>query len=193
MEHKDLDTFYPKNQTAWRKWLQKNHASKQSIWLVFFNKSSVKPTISWSNAVDEALCFGWIDSKKISIDSETSLQYFSKRKAVSTWSKINKVKIQRLIDEDLMAEAGYKSIEIAKQNGSWTILDDVEELTIPKDLEKEFKKHPGSKTFFTSLSRSVKKMILQWIVLAKRTETRQKRIIEIADLAAKKLKPKQFG
>lgn len=89
-------------------------------------------------------------------------------------------------------QAGYESIEIAKQNGYWSILDEVEELIIPKDLEKAFKTRKGSKAFFTGLSKSVKKAILQWLVLAKRPETRQKRIAEIADLAAQQLKPKQF-
>lgn len=91
-----------------------------------------------------------------------------------------------------MTKAGFDSIETAKQNGSWTILDDVEELKIPKDLAKEFKSQPGSKDYFLSLSKSAKKSILQWLVLAKRPETRQRRIDEIAELAAQKLKPKQF-
>ena len=192
MTEKEIEIFYPTSQAAWRKWLQKHHLSKQSVWLVFYNKASLKPTLSWSDAVDEALCFGWIDSKKVSIDHEKSHQFFSKRKAKSTWSKINKVKIERLIENGLMSEAGLSSIETAKQNGSWTILDDVEELIIPKDLTKEFKNHPGSKEYFMSLSKSVKKGMLQWLVLAKRPETRQKRITEIAELAAQKLKPKQF-
>jgi uncharacterized protein YdeI (YjbR/CyaY-like superfamily) len=192
MQENNIDVFYPKSKLEWRKWLQKNHQSKQSVWLVFYNKSSTKPTISWSEAVDEALCFGWIDSKKIAIDTETSHQFFSKRKAKSTWSKINKNKIANLITDGLMAEAGLQSIEVAKQNGSWTILDEVEELIIPKDLEKAFKSYPGSKEFFLSLSKSTKKGFLQWIVLAKLPETRQKRIGEIAELASQKLKPKQF-
>ncbi|MCD6066899.1 MAG: hypothetical protein K0S33_1725 [Bacteroidetes bacterium] len=150
------------------------------------------PSISWSEAVDEALCFGWIDSTRKSLDDEKFMQFFSKRKAVSTWSKVNKEKVRQLIEQGLMTEAGLASIETAKQNGSWNILDGVEELTIPKDLEKEFKIHKGSKPFFLSLSKSVRKMILQWIVLAKRPETRQKRISEVAELAAQNLKPKQF-
>lgn len=97
------------------------------------------------------------------------------------------------MEEKLIAEAGYESIEIAKKNGSLAILDDVEELVIPKDLEKAFKAHKGSKDYFLSLSKSFRKSILQWLVLAKRPETRQKRIYEIADLASQKLKPKQFG
>lgn len=188
----EIEVFYPKNLAAWRKWLTKNHLSKQSVWLVLYVKSSEQPSITWSEAVDVALCFGWIDSKKVKIDEETSHQFFSKRKAQSTWSKINKEKVKQLIDSGLMTEAGYESIEIAKQNGSWTILDEVEELIIPKDLDRTFKKYKGAKDYFLSLSRTVRKMILQWIVLAKRPETRQKRIDEIAEKAGQKRKPKQF-
>lgn len=184
--------FYPASLSEWREWLMTNHLTEQSVWLVFHTKSSGKPSITWSDAVDEALCFGWIDSKKIRIDTSTSHQFFSKRKPQSTWSKINKEKVQRLIDGQLMTDAGYKSIEIAKQNGSWIILDDVEALIIPGDLENAFGKHPGSKDYFLSLSKTIKKMLLQWIVLAKRPETRQKRINEIAVLAEQKKKPKSF-
>jgi len=188
----EIEIFYPTSQADWRKWLEKNHLSKQSVWLVFYSKSSKKPSISWSEAVDVALCFGWIDSKKIKIDDEKSHQFFSKRKHNSTWSKINKEKIQQLIENGLVTQAGLDIIEIAKQNGSWTILDDVEELIIPNDLEKAFKKHNGSKDYFLSLSKTVRKMMLQWVVLAKRPETRQKRIDEIAELAGQNNKPKQF-
>lgn len=188
----EIEIFYPASLTAWRKWLEKNHLSKQSVWLVFYNKTSAKPSISWRDAVDVALCFGWIDSKKIAIDKERSHQFFSKRKAKSTWSKINKDKIEKLIDAGLMTKAGFDSIAIAKQNGSWTILDEVEELKIPTDLEKAFKAKRGSKDYFLSLSKSARKALLQWLVLAKRPETRQKRITEIAALAAQQLRPKQF-
>lgn len=184
--------FYPASLSEWREWLIANHLSEQSVWLVFHTKSSGKPSITWSEAVDEALCFGWIDSKKIKIDDTTSHQFFSKRKPKSTWSKINKEKVQRLIADQLMTEAGYKSIEIAKQNGSWIILDAVEALIIPEDLESAFSEHPGSKAYFLSLSKTIKKMMLQWIVFAKRPETRQKRIKEIAVLAEQKKKPKSF-
>lgn len=189
---KETEIFYPTIQTDWKKWLEKNHLSKQSVWLVFYAKSSEKPSITWSEAVDIALCFGWIDSKKIKIDKETSHQFFSKRKPNSTWSKINKEKVRQLIDNGLMTQAGLDSIEIAKQNGSWTILDEVEELLIPNDLEKAFEKHKGSMDYFLSLSKTVKKMMLQSLVLAKRPETRQKRINEIAVFAGKNKKPKQF-
>lgn len=186
------ETFYPKNQKAWRQWLKKNHVSKQSIWLVCYKKKSNIPSISWSEAVDEALCFGWIDSTRKTIDEEKFIQFFSKRKPISTWSKINKEKIKLLIEKGLMTNAGYQSIETAKLNGSWSILDEVEELTIPKDLENAFKANKGSKAYFLNLSKSVQKMMLSWIALAKQAETRQRRIKEIAEHAAKKIKPKQF-
>lgn len=188
----EVEIFYPENTRQWRKWLEENHDSKTSLWVVFYKKSSEKPTISWGEAVDEALCFGWIDSKKIAIDSEKSHQFFSKRKAKSTWSKINKEKIQRLMEAGLMTKAGYESIEIAKQNGSWTILDEVEELIVPSDLETELDRYPEAKEFFMGLSKSIKKMMLYWIVSAKRPETRQNRITEIVESAAQNRKPKQF-
>ena len=147
---KEVDVFYPKSPAAWRKWLEKYHFSKEAVWLVSYNKSSNKKSISWSEAVDVALCFGWIDSKRIKIDEETSHQYFTKRRSKSAWSKINKEKVQNLIEKGLMTESGFKSIEIAKQNGSWNILDEVEELIIPKDLIKEFRTKKRAKDSFSA-------------------------------------------
>jgi uncharacterized protein YdeI (YjbR/CyaY-like superfamily) len=188
----ETETFYPKNRHEWRQWLQEHHVDKASVWVVMYKKQSGKPSILWTDAVDEALCFGWIDSLKKSVDSESSIQFFSKRKSKSGWSKINKDKIIRLIEDGQMTAAGLATIETAKQNGTWTMLDTVEELLIPEDLEKAFKNHPGADEYFLSLSKSIRKMMLQWLVLAKRPETRQNRINEIAELAGKKMKPKQF-
>ncbi|MBC8052197.1 MAG: YdeI/OmpD-associated family protein [Sphingobacteriaceae bacterium] len=188
----EAETFYPKTRLEWREWLEENHASKQSVWLLQYKQKANKPGISWSEAVDEALCFGWIDSVRKSIGGEQFIQFFTRRKPGSVWSKINKGKVDQLIKNGMMSEAGYRSIEIAKQNGGWTILDDVEELIIPPDLELAFDSNPGSKDYYLSLSKSVKKMILQWLVLARRPNTRENRIKEIAELAAQKLRPKQF-
>lgn len=159
---------------------------------MYYKKNSGKSSITWSQAVDEALCFGWIDSTARPLDEEKYIQFFCRRKPKSNWSKINKVKIQQLIEAQLMMPTGYESIEIAMKNGSWTILDDVEELIIPDDLEASFKAKRGSKEFFLSLSKSVRKSMLQWVVLAKRPDTRQKRIEQITENAAIKLKPEQF-
>lgn len=192
MEKRDVETFCPTSQQDWREWLKENHNSKQSVWLVYYKKRSNVSSITYSDAVDEALCFGWIDSTRKSLGNEMFMQFFCKRKPGSVWSKINKGKVERLIDSGLMTKTGFDSIETAKRNGSWTILDDVEELIIPEDLAEEFKSKKDSKEYFLSLSRSVRKSILQWLVLARRPETRQKRIAEIVELAAQKLKPKQF-
>lgn len=192
MQIKEIETFYPTNRQEWREWLLENHNKKQSIWLVHYNKKSNMPSVSWSDAVDEALCFGWIDSTRKSLEIDKFIQFFTKRKPTSVWSKINKEKIGRLKQEGLLMPAGLESISIAQQNGTWNILDDVEELEISEDLEKEFNTREGSKEYFLSLSKSVRKSMLQWIKLAKRPETRQKRIVELVEHANRKIRPKQF-
>ncbi len=160
---------------------------------MFFIKKSTKiDSISWSEAVDQAICFGWIDSTKKTIDNERYMQYFSKRKPNSIWSKVNKEKVDNLTSKNLIQEAGYKSIEIAKKNKSWFILDEVEALILPENLKKEFDKREGALEFYESLSKSAKKILLSWIVLAKKDETKQKRIMEIAESASRNTKPKQF-
>ena len=188
----EIESICPNSRQAWREWLEANHESKQAVWLIYYKKKSNLPTVLYSDAVDEALCFGWIDSKAKPIDEEKYMQFFTKRKPKSIWSRINKEKIERLTKAGLMTEAGFEIIEIAKQNGSWTILDESEALIVPEDLKKGFQKSTAAMDYFSSLSRSDKRNILQWLVLAKRQETREKRITEIIELAEQKLKPKQF-
>lgn len=192
MQKKETATFYPESRKQWRQWLQKNHVSEQSVWLICYKMKAGKPTISWSDAVDEALCFGWIDSTRKTLDDERFMQFFCKRKPKSSWSKINKEKIRQLTAAGQMTPAGAACVEIAKQNGSWSILDDVEDLIIPKDLEKAFKTAPGSKAFFLNLSKSVKKIMLHRITFAKREETRQKRIRELVISCSPKENPDPF-
>lgn len=188
----EIGVFCPINKQEWRSWLEENHLKKEGVWLILHKKNSLTPNLTWSEAVDEALCFGWIDSVKKAIDSQRYKQYFGKRKVKSTWSKINKEKIEELKSLGLVVEAGLKSVELAKENGSWTILDSVENYEIPNDLEQEFKQRESTRTYFLSLSKSIQKALLQWIVLAKRSETRKKRIKEIVENAHNKKIPKQF-
>jgi len=188
----DIEEYCPNDNKDWRKWLELNHKKKDAVWLILYRKKSQKYNLSWSGAVNQALCFGWIDSTKRTVNDDSYKQYFSKRKAKSNWSKINKDKVKNLIDQGLMKEAGYKSIEVAKENGSWNTLDEVEELVIPEDLKEEFSNYQGSIEYFNSLSKSSKKILLYWVVSAKRKETRRKRILEIAENASNNLKPKQF-
>jgi uncharacterized protein YdeI (YjbR/CyaY-like superfamily) len=192
MAEEEINTFCPATRQEWRQWLIDHHASAPYIWLVYYRKKSGRPSLSWSDAVEEALCFGWIDSTKKTLDDQRFMQFFAKRKPSSTWSKINKEKVQRLIEEGLMTPAGYASVETARQNGAWTILDEAESLVIPDDLDAALSRLSGAKAYFLGLSNSARKSILQWMLLAKRPETRQKRIDEIATRAAHKQKPKQF-
>ncbi|GLR18262.1 YdeI/OmpD-associated family protein [Portibacter lacus] len=192
MSKKEVEKHTPKSRTEWRNWLEKNHQTKHSVWLVYYRTSSDVASITWSEAVDEAICFGWIDSTKKTIDEERYMQYFSKRKPSSTWSLINKEKVDFLIRNNLMAKAGLEVIKTAKQNGNWSLMDDVEKLIIPDDLNLALGKKEGAMDFYQSQTKSTKKMMLYWVVMAKRIETRTKRINEIVESAAKGLIPNQF-
>lgn len=187
---KEIESYYPQNKQEWREWLATHHIQKEAVWVIFYKQKTGKPTLTWSEAVDEALCFGWIDSVKKTLDEERFIQYFSKRKPKSTWSKVNKEKVEQLIAKELMMPAGLKCIEIAKQNGSWEILDSVEALIIPEDLENALKSNENAMESFLNLSKSVRKILLHQLVFAKREETRQKRINQILELVMQANKPK---
>lgn len=189
---KEIKKLTPQSPKTWRTWLAKNYNSAETVWVVVSKKDADKPTLSRSEAVDEALCYGWIDGTTRSLDDHYFLQSFCRRKPKSVWSKINKDKVARFIKEGRMAPPGMESIATARANGYWSILDDVEALVIPADLEKELKKKAAANTYFKALSRSDKKRLLQWIVMAQRADTRQKRIDEIVTTAAAGSKPPQF-
>jgi uncharacterized protein YdeI (YjbR/CyaY-like superfamily) len=193
MTANEPETFCPSSPADWRVWLQAHHETRQSVWLIYHKKHTGVLSLTWSQAVDEALCFGWIDSQAKPIDADKYMQFFCRRKPTSAWSRVNKEKITRLTAAGLMAPAGLARIEAAKQNGSWTLLDEVEALVIPPDLAAALHARPAASHFFESLSKTDKRNILQWLVLAKRPETRQKRLAEIAERASQQLKPKQFG
>jgi uncharacterized protein YdeI (YjbR/CyaY-like superfamily) len=174
----------PGSARAWRKWLAANHATSGPVWLVYRKKSAGGRDLTYDEAVEEALCFGWIDSTVKKLDDERYRQFFSRRKPTSTWSGTNKERVQRLIEERRMTEAGLAMIEAAKANGMWTALDAIEALEIPSDLAAEFRSRPGAKANFEAFSTSSKKNILWWIASAKRPETRARRIAETARMAA---------
>lgn len=176
-------TICPQNPQQWREWLQANHAQHQAVWLIYHKKASATPTLTWSEAVDEALCFGWIDSQAKPLDAEKYQQFFSRRKPSSGWSRVNKEKVEQLLATGKMMPAGLTSIETAKQNGSWTLLDEVEALHLPADLAQAFEQWPAAKSHFLGLSRTNKRMLLLGLVLAKRPATRQQRIAAIVALA----------
>lgn len=190
--HKGTPAFYAKTRQAWRTWLKKNHQTQTSVWLIIYRKESKTPSVYYPEAVDEALCFGWIDSVPNKRDAESYYQFFAKRNPKSKWSKINKEKVARLIDAGLMQPAGYAMIELAKQRGTWAALDAVDSLQIPDDLNALFAKNKTAFRNWENFPPSARRGILEWILNAKRPETRQKRIEETVSLAEKNIRANQF-
>ncbi|CCH51815.1 hypothetical protein BN8_00762 [Fibrisoma limi BUZ 3] len=182
--NQQLPEFSAQSRQEWRDWLQANHATSSGIWLVSFKKNSGKPRVSYDEAVEEALCFGWIDSVPNKLDDERFKQLFTPRKPKSGWSRVNKQRIDKLIAGGLMTEAGLTKIEQAKQDGSWTKLDEVEDLTVPADLEAAFAENSTARQYFEGFPKSVKRGILEWLNNARRSETRQTRIAQIVRMAA---------
>jgi uncharacterized protein YdeI (YjbR/CyaY-like superfamily) len=171
-----------------RSWFQINHAQKESVWLVKWKKESRKPYVAYSDIVDQLLCFGWVDSLPRKLDSEKSMLLISPRKPKSNWSGVNKKKVERLIQSGQMAPAGIKMVEIAKQNGTWNTLDEVEQLLVPDDLTKAFAKYTKAEFYFNRFPPSSKRGILEWIQNAKQETTRAKRIEETAQKASQNIK-----
>jgi uncharacterized protein YdeI (YjbR/CyaY-like superfamily) len=177
--------FHPMTRGEWRAWLMKNHDSSPGVWFVYYKKTSGKPRVTYDEAVEEGLCFGWIDSLPRKFDDERSKLLFTPRKTRSVWSKPNKVRIAKMIEQNLMTEAGLKKIAAAKKDGSWNALDDSDNLKIPIDLAKSLKDNNDAAKNFNAFTDSVKKTILYWIASAKRTETRTARIEKTVLMAAK--------
>jgi uncharacterized protein YdeI (YjbR/CyaY-like superfamily) len=186
-----LEQVYVPDRAAWRRWLAKQHARSPGIWLVFDKKSSRPDRLAYGDAVEEALCFGWIDSLVRRLDDARYVQLFTPRKAKSTWSRSNKVRVERLVADGLMAAAGLASFELAKANGSWESLDAVEAFVMPEDLAKALAATPGAAEKFATFSPSARKAYLHWISQAVRPETRAKRIQEVAGHAAAGRKTRQ--
>jgi uncharacterized protein YdeI (YjbR/CyaY-like superfamily) len=184
-----LEKFYASNRREWHEWLKNHHNSTAGVWLIYYKKNTGKPRVEYEEAVEEALSYGWIDSKVKVLDEERYMQVFTPRKLGSAWSKSNKERIKKLIKNDLMKPAGLEKINTAKKDGSWTILDEVEDLVIPKDLKKSLKQNKVANENFEAFSDSIKKQVLYWIVSAKMKETRLRRIKKTVELAAKNKKP----
>ena len=178
------------NREQWRQWLEKYHESESEVWLIYYKKHIGKQSILYDEAVEEALCFGWIDSKVRRIDDEKYMQRYTPRNDDSNWSKSNKKRVKKLVAAGLMTQAGLEKIEIAKQNGSWNRLDEIEvEVIVPEDLRVALDENPLAAANFESFSLSHKKQYLWWLKSAKRAETREKRIREIVRRAAENIKP----
>jgi uncharacterized protein YdeI (YjbR/CyaY-like superfamily) len=180
----DLEWFQAETRQEWRAWLAENHATSPGIWLVTWKKSSGKPVLDYDEKVEEALAWGWIDTKGMSVDDERTRLVMCPRRPGSGWSRPKKERIVRLEEQGLMQPAGRAVIDAAKADGSWTLLDDVEDLIVPLDLSEAFDRHPGSRAQWDGFAKSPRKAMLTWLVTAKRAETRAARVEKVAAEAA---------
>lgn len=184
----DIQEIYFQNAELWRAWLEFNHHKKTGVFLIMYTVGHEMDSMRWEEAVKVALCFGWIDSTAKSLGNGKRRQYFTPRKPKSHWSAINKTHIETLISEELMHESGLKSIAIAKENGSWNGLDEVENGVVPEDLKAAFEKHPEAFHNYQNFAPSYRKGYLYWLNQAKRETTRIKRIKEIIDYCSRNIK-----
>ena len=174
---------HPLTRDAWRAWLEQEHAREEGVWLVRYKKATGKPTLTYDEVVEEAICFGWVDSLPRKLDDERSLLYVAPRKPGSGWSRRNKERMAKMAEAGKMAPAGLAKVAAAKADGSWSALDAVENLVVPDDLAAAFEAHPGAAAEWEAFPRSAKRGILEWIQNAKRDPTRRKRVEETARLA----------
>jgi uncharacterized protein YdeI (YjbR/CyaY-like superfamily) len=179
-----------KNRNEWRSWLKKNHDKESEIWLIFYKVKINKKSIKYDGAVEEALCYGWIDSIVRRIDDQMHMQKYTPRKDRSNWSNKNKLRVEKLIKDGSMTEYGLRKIETAKLNGSWNILDSVDiRIETPEDLRNALELNHEAKNKYKKLAPSRKKQFLYWIVSARRIETRTKRINNTIQLILENKRP----
>lgn len=155
------NSTHPATREEWRAWLEENHARGEGVWMVSYKKAARRPRVEYDEAVEEALCFGWIDSKPNKLDDERSMLWFAPRKAGTGWSRINKERVERLMAAGRMAPAGLEKVEAAKRDGSWSALDAVEALEVPDDLAAALAGYPDARTHFDAFPRSAKRGILE--------------------------------
>ena len=178
-----MKQVYVKIRTEWRNWLTQNHYKNSGIWLVFYKKHSSKPAIEYDAAVEEALCFGWIDSTIKKLDDKRYVRKFTPRKSNSPWSELNKKRVRKLTRQGLMTESGVARVAEAKESGLWKkSYRSKISFEFPKELESALAKNKKAKEFFDQLAPTYQKQFIGWISVAKRQETKTRRVAESIDL-----------
>lgn len=186
MAERKIDKFedvHPLSRDEWRAWLAENHDKSEGCWFVYYKKHTGKPRVNYDDAVEEALCFGWIDSLARGVDDERSKLLMTPRKPKSIWSRPNKERVEKVIADGLMTDVGLAKIREAKADGSWNALDSSDRLEVPLDLEKAFKKNRKAREYWDGFAPSARKAILYWLGTAKREETRKARVEKIVSMA----------
>jgi uncharacterized protein YdeI (YjbR/CyaY-like superfamily) len=184
---KDLESIQPASRKAWRAWLKKHHASSPGVWLVYAKKHTGIPSLTYNDAVEEALCFGWIDSLLHPIDDSHFKQIFTPRKEKSAWSALNRQRVEKLIADGSMTPVGLRHVEAAKASGRWEAHKASESLTVPPELKKALAANAAAKKNWPTYTESQRKMFLYMVNGAKRPETRAKRVARVIDIVSKRL------
>jgi len=174
------DFVHPLSLVEWRQWLADHHRTATQVWMVSFKRTTGRPRVEYEEAVEEALCWGWIDSTKKSLDDERSAQRFSPRRAGSDWSQSNKRRLEALMAAGRVSAWALAGIEAAQRDGSWTKIDAAEAREVPDDLRAELARYPDATRWFEGFPSSERRRLLVWLSDAKRPETRAKRVAEIA-------------
>ena len=188
METPPENSVHPPDRAAWRAWLDAHHTQSEGVWMIAYRKSTGRPTVTYEEAVEEALCFGWVDSRDRSLDEARTMLWFAPRRPGSTWAASNKARVERLIAQGRMTPAGLARVEAAKADGSWHALDAVEALEVPPDLTAALAAHGDAARHFDAFPKSARKAIIDWIRTAKRPETRARRIEETARQAVENVR-----
>jgi uncharacterized protein YdeI (YjbR/CyaY-like superfamily) len=184
---RDLPTLQPRSRKAWRAWLQKNHASSSGIWLVYAKKHTGIPSLTYAEAVEEALCFGWIDSLVHPVDEALYKQIFTPRKEKSAWSALNRKRVEQLIASRQMTAAGMKVIELAKSNGQWEAHAKTEAMDMPAELTKALNANAAANKNWPTYTTSQQKAFLRMVDGARTAETRAKRVARVIDILSQKM------
>ncbi len=185
----DHQRIYFSDRGAWREWLENNHALGPGIWVVFYKKGAGKQTMKYEESVEEAICFGWVDSRKRRLDDRRYALMFTPRNPRSPWSRTNKERVRRLVASGMMAEAGMACIEEARRNGAWAAYDPIEDLVVPEDLAVALAGRRSARENFEGLTVSARKSVLWWIATARRSDTRARRIAKTAEAASQNRSP----
>jgi len=183
----------PEDRATWRRWLEANHATATGVWLVDWRRASGRQPLGYEAAIEEALCFGWVDGQAAPLDDQRSKLYFAPRKRRGTWARSNKDRVERLLRAGRMAPAGMAAVELARSDGTWTILDSVDRLEVPPDLAAALAARPAARANFDAFPPSARHGLLGWIALARRDATRQRRIATTAAAAERNERANEQG
>jgi uncharacterized protein YdeI (YjbR/CyaY-like superfamily) len=181
--------LYVTNRNDWRNWLEKNHDAAKEVWLIYYKKHTGKPSISYEDTVEEALCFGWVDSILKRLDDDRCARKFTPRKSSSSWSESNRKRAEKMIREQRMTEAGMARIREARERGEWSRVREVrKELAVPSVIQEALAENEKARAFFETLANSYKRQIVGWVSSAKKEETRARRLTEVIGLLEKNQK-----